>query len=80
MSDEDKIIKKLLDEPKIESKTMTIIKDKRQYSIRVPKDFVEVINEISGDISKFGFKFTLKIPSIKSKDTPSLTGELVYEK
>ncbi len=79
MSNEDnKIIKKLLEETETETKEMSIIKDKRQYSIRIPKEFAETINKTIGNLETFKFKFILEVPSLKSNAKPNLSGELVY--
>jgi len=78
LSEENKIIKKLLEESETESKEMSIIKDKRQYSIRIPKEFAETINKNIGNLENFKFKFILEVPSLTSNKKPKLSGELVY--
>lgn len=77
---ENESIKRLFEEEKVETKKMSIIKDKRQYSIRIPRDFADTVNQRIGNIENFKFKFTFKIPPVKSKSKPELKGELVYEK
>lgn len=77
---EGKTLKKIYGKSEREEKEMSIIKDERQYSIRIPKDFADTIKEMAGDLENFKFKFILEIPSIQSQDKPKLTGELIYEK
>ncbi len=79
MAEEEKIIEQFLKEGETEIRIMSIIKDKHQYSIRLPKDFAETIKETIGDPEKLKFRFILKLPSPKSKSKPKLIGELAYE-
>ncbi len=78
MSDDKEMVKKIIYEPSEESKEMSIIKDKRQYSIRIPKEFIDTIKESVGNLENLKFRFKLKTPSSTSKDKPLLTGELIY--
>lgn len=49
-------------------------KSSRQYVIRLPRKFGDVLNIKSED----KFKFILKIPDELSNSKPKLTGELTY--
>jgi hypothetical protein len=80
MQEDNKIIKRILEEPKVEVREMNIVYDGVQYGMRIPKDFAETIKESIGNIEKMKFKFTLKIPSSKSNEKPKLTGELINGK
>lgn len=77
MSEDKDVIKKILEKSKTEIKKMSIVYDGTQYSVRIPRDFVETIKEIMGDLEKMKFEFTLKIPAPKSKEKAELTGELI---
>jgi len=58
-------------------KTVKIIDDGTQLSIRIPKDFAEVL-KLKENKNKFRFKFTFIKPAYASKDnTPKLKGELI---
>ena len=63
----------LIQEPREPTtKDTGIIFDGRQYSVRIPKKFVDVIKI---DPKKDKFKFSLEIPT--GLETPTLKGELV---
>ena len=79
MSREQSIKRKLIEEPEDEHKEMSIIKDKQQYSIRIPRDFATTLQNSLGDLEKLKFRFTLTIPPLKSQDKPKLKGELINE-
>ena len=76
--DNKKIIEKMWDAVDIETKEMSIISDERQYSIRIPKNFVDTIKTAYGSLEKLKFKFTLKNPPVGSREKPELKGELVH--
>jgi len=58
-------------------KVVKIIDDGTQLSIRIPKDFAEVL-KLKENKNKFRFKFTFIKPAYASKDnTPKLKGELI---
>ena len=59
-----------------EKKPSAVVFDGKQYYIRIPKRFAEVIGVKSGD--KFVFKLTR--PSLTSEKEPKLTGEFTRGK
>lgn len=60
-----------------EEKVTSIIYDKRQYSVRIPKKFAESL-EINPKTDKF--KFTLIIHPALKGDLPELRGEIIHGK
>ena len=68
-------LKKILIEPKPETETASIIYDGKQFTVRIPKRFAEVMLL---DPSKDKFEFTLKRPSPKEyQKMPELTGRVI---
>jgi len=55
-------------------KIAKIIFDGRQYSLRIPKKFIE---ESQINIKEDVFKITLEIPEYQSDEQPKLTAELI---
>lgn len=63
--EKDELMEFLKEEKEIEPKVMTIINDKTQYSIRIPKKFVRMFNLKGGEEFEFraineGSKFILR--------------------
>ena len=52
-------------------KETTVIYDGKQFSIRIPKDFAELVGVKKGDI----FSFWISIPAHDSNKKPKLWGE-----
>ena len=66
--------------PEKQEKTAKIVYDGTQYSIRIPKEFAEVLN-LKEKKDDFVFKFTFVKPPYTSEDnTPKLRGELIGAK
>jgi hypothetical protein len=65
----------LLGEPEVVEKVVSVIYDKKQFSIRIPKEFAEAIG-LDEETDKFRFKLT-KPPFDKGE--PTLSGELIQD-
>lgn len=62
--------------PKSDKDRTSIIFDGKQYSVRIPKRFAEILKI---DTKKDMFEFTIKIPVYGSKEKPELEGRVVRE-
>jgi len=56
------------------TKDVKIISDGRQFSVRIPKRFIE---EAEVDVKGDFFRVKLEIPEYQSKEKPKLTAELI---
>ena len=63
--------------PKPESRVMALIFDGKQFSVRIPREFADVLGL---DKTRHRFKFTLEKPSpLDEKPKLKLVGELIEE-
>lgn len=69
-------VENLFSEEETKETTKKLTFDGRQYSLRIPKKFVE---ESEIDKDKDYFKISLHYPSIHSDEKPKLTIELIRE-
>jgi len=78
MSEEDKrkeVLELLKETPEPETKTVALIYDGKQFSIRIPREYAGIMRL---DKSKHKFKFVLTRTSpLDEKSEPSLKGEIV---
>jgi hypothetical protein len=58
------------------TKDVKIVSDGRQYSVRIPKRFIE---EGEVNVKNDIFRVKLEIPEYKSEEKPKLTAELIRQ-
>jgi len=80
MSEEEKrkeVLELLKETPEPETKTVALIFDGKQFSVRIPREFAGIMRL---DKAKHKFKFVLTRPSpLDEKGEPTLKGEIIAE-